>query len=494
MKALRFLSFLLASCIFLTSFASCAKAHDAENDSEDIMNKITSVITDSTEDLEGISISIDNIEHRTDEIREIVESIDLGEDVDIESVQVRYLSPEYISELEYNSISNFLWEVSALNYDDLQDEAYFISVEDGEVAPIIMNRAELIAYHEATNAPAETNKNNAMRDFLIGAGIILLEITLSIAGTPAVSCIAMTAMRSAMTYAVLGSAVYATAAAITYRVSEGTFKGASEIVVPAASQGFRDGVILGSISGLLKGPELCFPADTKVVTEAGMVSIQNIRIGDTVVAYNETIGKNGFYKVVNTFENTASELIKFTFTNGESIEATPTHPFYDYNSKRWIEAKYLNPNDVLVDVNGEPVVLQLVEHRILEEPLTVYNLNVDSAHTFYISSGENSVLAHNSCAHQTSAWRAERAKYYKSQAELYKNSINANALSASGKYRLTESNISRMAAGRAPIAVDGRSLQLHHTSGISNNLYAYSEVTATEHWLNYKALHPWLFK
>ena len=50
---------------------------------------------------------------------------------------------------------------------------------------------------------------------------------------------------------------------------------------------------------------------------------------------------------------------------------------------------------MLVLVNGEYVVLEKVQHEILESPIAVYNFQVEDDHTYYV--GESGLLVHNAC-------------------------------------------------------------------------------------------------
>ncbi len=80
--------------------------------------------------------------------------------------------------------------------------------------------------------------------------------------------------------------------------------------------------------------------------------------------------------------------------NGETISATPSHPFY-VNQFGWTRATDLRAGDVLVLSNGEYVVVEFVQHEILEEPVKVYNFEVEDFHTYFV--GESSVWVHNWC-------------------------------------------------------------------------------------------------
>ncbi len=48
---------------------------------------------------------------------------------------------------------------------------------------------------------------------------------------------------------------------------------------------------------------------------------------------------------------------------------------------------------VLVRQNGDYVIVEKVQHEILEQPIAVYNFEVEDFHTYYV--GESSVLVHN---------------------------------------------------------------------------------------------------
>ena len=80
--------------------------------------------------------------------------------------------------------------------------------------------------------------------------------------------------------------------------------------------------------------------------------------------------------------------------NGETISATLNHPFY-VDKLGWTLAKNLRAGDILVLSNGEFVVVEWIQHEILENPIKVYNFSVQNFHTYFV--GESSVLVHNDC-------------------------------------------------------------------------------------------------
>lgn len=92
------------------------------------------------------------------------------------------------------------------------------------------------------------------------------------------------------------------------------------------------------------------------------------------------------------------ELVR-VYVNGEEIITTPTHPFY-VPQKGWTAAIQLRAGDILVLQDGRYVVIEQVQHQILENPIKVYNFEVEDFHTYYV--GYSSVLVHNACGPKVS--------------------------------------------------------------------------------------------
>ena len=149
----------------------------------------------------------------------------------------------------------------------------------------------------------------------------------------------------------------------------------------------------------------------------------------------------------------------------------PSHPFYS-PVKGWTEAIHLRAGDILVLVNGEYVIVEKIQHEILEEPVTVYNFQVKDYHTYYVA--DCGVLTHNSCNH-TKEWQYERRRFWRKQGR------NAVENADYGSYVATAENIARMRRGSAPIGWDGFSVELHHVDGIKNNFDKYIPVSRTLH-------------
>jgi hypothetical protein len=126
---------------------------------------------------------------------------------------------------------------------------------------------------------------------------------------------------------------------------------------------FATGAIIGivthgiskAVSGKLNKIQ-CFVAGTGVLLASGaVIAIEDIRVGDYVKSYNETTGEIENKIVLQTFINTTYELTTIYTSDGQKIVSTPGHKFFA--NGQWISAGDLKAGDILVNVNGEKVIL-----------------------------------------------------------------------------------------------------------------------------------------
>ena len=163
-------------------------------------------------------------------------------------------------------------------------------------------------------------------------------------------------------------------------------------------------VNIGAAANKAADPNMvCFIEGTLVLTSTGCVPIEEIQTGDLVMATNPETGETALKEVVQLFRNETIEWVHLTI-DGEEIICTPEHPFYS-PVKGWTIACELHAGDILVTVNGKYVVLEKVQHELLERPETTYNFEVADYHTYYV--GKQSVLVHNKCSKYYQATRTD---------------------------------------------------------------------------------------
>ena len=199
--------------------------------------------------------------------------------------------------------------------------------------------------------------------------------------------------------------VQGTVSAATYAATEKIAYGRNPSLKETLKVGITSGVMAGGIQfvGQKLGMIQCFIAGTLVATKSGLVPIEDIQPGDLVWATDEETGETALKEVVQTFRNETEEWVHVK-VNGEEITCTPMHPFYS-PVKGWTSAVDLRAGDILVMLNGEYVVVEQVQHELLESPETTYNFEVKDFHTYYV--GEDQILVHNKCSKYYKATRTD---------------------------------------------------------------------------------------
>ena len=245
------------------------------------------------------------------------------------------------------------------------------------------------------------------------AAVAITVATLGAAAPAAVCTLTMMATTSGLSYGVASAlattvVVATSTAATTYAadIAYSSVTGQSPLK-DTLFQGNEEAYNLGlTITSMATGsmleaaamsPGVCFVAGTEILTANGLQAIETVQTGDYVWAWDEATGDVALKEVVETYINETDELIH-VFVNGEEIISTPTHPFYS-PVKGWMKACKLRAGDILVLVNGEYVVVEKVQHEILEAPIAVYNFQVADYHTYYVSG--TGVLVHNACSKPT---------------------------------------------------------------------------------------------
>jgi RHS repeat-associated protein len=129
----------------------------------------------------------------------------------------------------------------------------------------------------------------------------------------------------------------------------------------------------------------CFTAGTKVLTDEGEKNIEDIEVGDRVLAKdeNDPDGELAYKEVTNLYRNQRDDIIKL-HVGEQVIETTDNHPFW-VEGKGWVFADELQVGDKLQKADGNNLTIDKVEFVKLDEPVTVYNFTVADYHTYYVT-------------------------------------------------------------------------------------------------------------
>lgn len=151
-----------------------------------------------------------------------------------------------------------------------------------------------------------------------------------------------------------------------------------------------------------------FSADTPVATPEGERPIEEIRVGDEVLAYDEATGETTTSTVTAALVHEDPATVRLTI-DGETVDTTPEHPFYVADAG-WVAADELEAGDRVRTIDGEHGTVEAMAVEVA--PRVMYNLTVADAHTFFVGGGR--WLVHNtSCGIGT--WNefqaANRGKY-----------------------------------------------------------------------------------
>ncbi|HEX3595680.1 MAG TPA: polymorphic toxin-type HINT domain-containing protein, partial [Polyangiaceae bacterium] len=140
----------------------------------------------------------------------------------------------------------------------------------------------------------------------------------------------------------------------------------------------------------------CFAAGTLVATPNGLRPIDTLHPGDLVLSRDQATHKTQTSPVTRLFITPDKEVLELTFAHRdgatETITATPGHPFW-LDGAGWTEARNLALGAAVQTAEGGLATLSATLSR--EERTTVYNLEVEGTHTYFV--GETKAWVHNAC-------------------------------------------------------------------------------------------------
>ncbi|WP_405795683.1 polymorphic toxin-type HINT domain-containing protein [Streptomyces sp. NBC_01506] len=187
---------------------------------------------------------------------------------------------------------------------------------------------------------------------------------------------------------------------------------AAGFMLEAAAMSAVGGPRAGGL-GRCDGPNSFIPETQVLLADGTTKSIEDVRVGDKVLATDPKTGKTSARTVTAEIKGKgAKDLVRVTIdTDGKkgtktaSVTATDGHPFWVPELNEWITATALEPGQWLRTSAGTHVQITAVARWT--QQATVYNLTVADVHTYYVLAGATPVLVHNS---NCTNWAANSVK------------------------------------------------------------------------------------
>jgi hypothetical protein len=121
--------------------------------------------------------------------------------------------------------------------------------------------------------------------------------------------------------------------------------------------------------------------------------IKDVKLGDKVLATDPTTGKSAAREVTDVRSHASQRtLVEVTIGTG-SVVATDEHPFWVASGKRWSHAIDLKPGHKLATPDNRDATITAT--KSWSESRRVYNLTIDTDHTYHIVAGAQALLVHN---------------------------------------------------------------------------------------------------
>lgn len=126
----------------------------------------------------------------------------------------------------------------------------------------------------------------------------------------------------------------------------------------------------------------CFMAGTLIATPKGDIPIEKIKVGDIVYSYDfsteEIVGR----EVLMTHTPQEEDVIKVTFSDGQELQVTKRHRFYEWDDKKWTKIGDFEIGDTIKTVDGDPITITAMEE--ISGTQQVYNLTVKEFSNFFV--------------------------------------------------------------------------------------------------------------
>ena len=159
------------------------------------------------------------------------------------------------------------------------------------------------------------------------------------------------------------------------------------------------------------GAVFCFAAGTQILMDNGLSkNIEDIKIDEIIIAYNENNKKFVAKKVINTqAHNNTPQMVQISFNNGDILKLTPGHPLLSIEGWKSLDTQaslqghnvittLLTIGDIILGINKLAIVTN-IEYLPIEGNNNSYNIDIEDCHTYLA----NGFIAHNKATGQNNA-------------------------------------------------------------------------------------------
>ncbi|MGQ5263977.1 RHS repeat-associated core domain-containing protein [Micromonospora sp. ZYX-F-536] len=160
------------------------------------------------------------------------------------------------------------------------------------------------------------------------------------------------------------------------------------------------GKLITGVKDFLKaGKKACHsfaPGTLVLLADGSTKPIEQVELGDRVVATDPETGGSVPEEVVATHVNVDVDLTDLTLTiagRDVMVQTTQHHPVWSADRLEWVYAGDLRVGEHLYALDGAAVAVRSVKSYIRSR--VMHDLTVDSLHTYYVVSGGSPVLVHN---------------------------------------------------------------------------------------------------
>jgi len=155
------------------------------------------------------------------------------------------------------------------------------------------------------------------------------------------------------------------------------------------------GIRLPKLSAAVRGCG-CFPDGTAVATPHGSTPIEQLKVGDQVLAEDPSTGKVEPERVQAVIDDGVKPTMRVGLSDGSAQQVTTNHPFYvdggpGAAAPQWVQAGDLRVGDRIRTEDGQDITVAALRYNTGNAH--VYTLTVATDHDFFVGSAR--VLVHN---------------------------------------------------------------------------------------------------